>query len=245
MIAVILAAGMAKRLRPLTDNQPKCLLKIGEVSLLQRSIDALIANNIHDMIIVTGYLENKIKKFLSCQYPDETIHLIYNSDYEITNNLYSLWLTSPYTEGKDFLLLDSDLLYDDRIISRMLEQEETTLAVNHHKMGKEEMKVIADHQGNVIEINKICDPEKALGESVGIEKITASYSHALFKELDQMVKQEGLVNLFYERAFERLIPKNYFFHTVNTTDLFSIEIDTIEDFLQAKKLVIKPIINHG
>lgn len=241
MIAVILAAGMAKRLRPLTDHQPKCLLKIGDVSLLQRSIDALIANGIHEIIIVTGYLENKIKHFLCQQYPNETIHLISNSDYKTTNNLYSLWLTNPYTEGKDFLLLDSDLLYDDRIINRILEQKETTLAINRHKMGKEEMKVIADHQGNVIEINKICDPEKAIGESVGIEKITASYSHALFKELNQMVKQERLVNLFYEQAFERLISKNYIFHTVNTTDLFSMEIDTVEDFLQAQKFIIKSI----
>ena len=56
MKAIILAAGMASRLRPLTNNTPKCLLKIGERSLLQRSIDALISNGIKEIVIVTEYI---------------------------------------------------------------------------------------------------------------------------------------------------------------------------------------------
>ena len=55
MIAVILAAGMARRLRPLTDTMPKCLLKIGNKSLLQRSVDALISCGINEFVVVTGY----------------------------------------------------------------------------------------------------------------------------------------------------------------------------------------------
>jgi choline kinase len=239
MIAAILAAGMAKRLRPLTSTKPKCMLKIGDRTLLQRSIDSLIVHNVHEFVIITGYFENLIRDFLNRKYPNEIIHFISNTDFENTNNIYSLWLTRPYTKGKDFLLLDSDLLYDPLIIGRMLNQPDTALSVNRHKMGEEEMKVRINVQGNVTEINKVCNPKKAFGESVGIEKITASFSNALFNELDQMIRQEGLVNLFYEQAFERLISKKYFFHAVDTTDLFSMELDTVEDFRQAKMLVQK------
>ena len=64
MKAVILAAGVASRLRPLTDNTPKCLLKVGEKSILERTIDNLRANNITEIILVTGYLKEKIENFL-------------------------------------------------------------------------------------------------------------------------------------------------------------------------------------
>ena len=64
MKAIILAAGIASRLRPLTDTQPKCLLKIGERCLLERTMDALISNNIKEFIIVTGYRQQQIIDFL-------------------------------------------------------------------------------------------------------------------------------------------------------------------------------------
>ena len=76
----------------------------------------------------------------------------------------------------------------------------------------------------------------AVGESVGIEKFTADYSEALAQELDQMILQENLVDIFYERAFERLIPQGHTFKVVDTTDFFSYELDTPEDFQKATEL---------
>ena len=99
------------------------------------------------------------------------------------------------------------------------------------------MKVIVDDNNMVTEISKTLDISRALGESVGIEKIKANYSKALYAELEKMIEQEKLVDIFYERAFERLIPQGYSFRAVNTTDLFSIELDTVDDFNQAKQLI--------
>ena len=76
-----------------------------------------------------------------------------------------------------------------------------------------------------------------MGESVGIEKMTADYTVALYAELDQMIEHEGLVDIFYERAFERLIPQGHTFTVVDTTDIFSMELDTVEDFERAKELI--------
>ena len=246
MIGVILAAGMAKRLRPLTDTRPKCLLKVGERTLLQRTVDAMLAAGVTELVVVTGYRANMIRDFLTDRYltpaADDapspiTIHFIDNPDYAHNNNIFSLWLTRPFTDGHDFLLMDSDILCDPAIIPAVLSVDGSALALNRHELGDEEMKVVADGDGRIVEISKTCRPEDAAGESVGIEHMTADYSTALFRELQQMIEHEGLIDIFYERAFERLIPQGHTFRIVDTTNLFSIELDTPEDFDNAQRLI--------
>lgn len=240
MRAIILAAGMASRLRPLTDNTPKCLLKIGERSLLQRSIDALTSNGIKEIVIVTGYLHNLIEDFIREQYPNVNVSFIHNDVYDSTNNIYSLWLARPKADGEEILLLDSDLLYDPEIIARVLNTPaENILTLIRHDLGEEEMKVVTDgsSEGNIIEISKTCSPADAIGESLGIEKMGKSYTSALYKELEPMMTQEHLENVFYEKAFERLIPKGHTFKVLDVTDLFSCELDTVEDFQNAKERI--------
>ena len=237
MIGVILAAGMAKRLRPLTDERPKCLLKVGERTLLQRTVDAMLAAGIRELVVVTGYRANMIRDFLTATYPSLDIHFIDNPDYAHNNNIFSLWLTRPYTDGRDFLLMDSDILCDPAILSEVIGADGSALALNRHELGEEEMKIVADAHGRIIEISKTCSPADAAGESVGIEKMTADYSTALFRELQQMIEDEGLIDIFYERAFERLIPQGHTFRIVDTTSFFSIELDTPEDFENAQRLI--------
>lgn len=237
MIGVILAAGMAKRLRPLTDTRPKCLLQVGERTLLQRTVDALLQAGISELVVVTGYRGNMLRDFLQQHYPQMTIHFIDNVDYEHNNNIFSLWLTRPYTDGRDFLLMDSDILFDPAIVRRMLAEGGTALALNRHELGEEEIKVIVNADNKVVELSKTCSISDAIGESVGIEKIAADYSVALFRELEQMIDHEGLIDIFYERAFERLIPQGHLFKVVDTTDMFSIELDTVDDFNRAKELI--------
>ena len=233
-----MAAGMAKRLRPLTDERPKCLLTVGSRTLLQRTFDAMIAAGISEFVVVTGYRGEMIRDFLLNTYPSSlTFHFLHNADYEHNNNIYSLWMTRKLVRGREFLLLDSDILFDPAIIQRMLQEPGTALALNRHELGEEEIKVIVDSNNQVVEISKVCSPSEAIGESVGIEKMEADYSVALFAELDRMIEGEGLIDIFYERAFERLIPQGHSFHIVDTTDYFSIELDTVDDFNSARELI--------
>lgn len=242
MIGVILAAGMARRLRPLTDNKPKCLLKVGERTLLERTVSAMQQAGISDFVVVTGYRGEMIRDFLD-EYakgspsPTPSFTFLHNADYEHNNNIYSLWMAGEIVRGKDFLLMDSDIFCDPAAVVRIANESVPALALNRHELGAEEIKVIVDDDMQIKEINKTCRPEDALGESVGIERITASYSEALYKELDQMILQESLIDIFYERAFERLIPQGFTFRVVDTTDYFSYELDTPEDFEMAKKLM--------
>ena len=237
MIGVILAAGMAKRLRPLTDTQPKCLLKVGERTLLERTVDAMAAAGINEFVVVTGYLGNMIRDFLTSHFSLFTFHFLDNVDYAHNNNIYSLWMAGQIVRSKEFLLMDSDILCDPAAVLRIASEKEAALAVNRHELGEEEMKVVVDDQMRITEISKTCRPEDAMGESVGIEKMTVAYSKALFRELDQMILQEGLIDIFYERAFERLIPQGHTFRVIDTTNYFSYELDTPEDFQRAQELM--------
>ena len=237
MIGVILAAGMAKRLRPLTDTKPKCLLEVGGKTLLQRTVDAMCGTGITELVIVTGYRAMMIREFLDSHYPTLTIHYLHNADYEHNNNIYSLWMSGQKVRNKEFLLMDSDILCDPAAVAAVARGKGAALALNRHELGEEEMKVVVDSHMNITQINKTCNPTDALGESVGIEKITADYSEALFRELDQMIEREGLIDIFYERAFERLIAQGHTFRVIDTTHFFSYELDTPEDFQRASKLI--------
>ena len=249
MIGVILAAGMAKRLRPLTDTKPKCLLKVGERTLLERTVRAMQQAGITEFVVVTGYRGEMIKEFLTAysQQPmansqKPTFHFLHNADYEHNNNIYSLWMAGEIVRGKEFLLMDSDILCDPAAVARIAHEPESALALNRHECGEEEIKVIVDADGHITEISKVCSIQDAIGESVGIEKMTADYSTALYKELDQMIVKEGLIDVFYERCFERLIPQGHTFKVVDTTSYFSYELDTPEDFERAKELMPKELL---
>ena len=239
MKAIILAAGTASRLRPLTEHIPKSLLNIGERPLLQRSIDALMQSGVRDFVIVTGYLHEQIEEFVARTYGDIiNVTFIHNEVYATTNNIYSLWLARPEADGHDFMLLDSDLLYDPIIAKRVLENEApNVLTLIRHTLGEEEMKVVTNPDGSIREISKTCNPADAAGESLGIEKIGREYSKALFKELDVMMNQEHLENKFYELAFERLISQGHTYSVLDVTEYFSCELDTVEDFENAKLMI--------
>lgn len=233
MIGVILAAGMAKRLRPLTDTKPKCLLEVGSRTLLQRTVDAMLQAGISELVVVTGYRGSMIRDFLTAHYPQLNIHFLHNTDYEHNNNIFSLWLAMKELHGQEVLLMDSDILCDPEAVRRVARQECSALAMQRHELGEEEMKIVVDDDFHITEISKTCRVEDAVGESVGIEKMTSDYTEAIYQELRKMILDEGLIDIFYERAFERLIPQGHTFKVVDTTDLFSYELDTPEDFKRA------------
>ena len=241
MIGVILAAGMAKRLRPLTDKKPKCLLEVGGKTLLQRTVDAMISAGVKEFLVVTGYRENMIREFLTIRYPQSTINFIDNPDYEHNNNIFSLWLAMEKLHGNEVLLMDSDILCDPEAVRRVARKTVPALAMQQHELGEEEMKIVVDAEGRITEISKTCSPVDAIGESVGIEKMTAEYTEAIYQELRKMILDEGLIDIFYERAFERLIPQGYTFEVVDTTDLFSYELDTPEDLEKASTALPKEL----
>lgn len=242
MQAIILAAGLAKRLRPLTDTTPKCLLKVGEKSILEMTIDNVLKNGIEEFVMVTGYRENMIKDFISQKYPGMDINYITNSDYENNNNSYSLWMTLGHIYG-DCILLDSDILFDYRIISKLLGSPYSDcLAVKTgHELGDEEIKVIIDSSNKILHIGKLLHPAESFGESIGIEKFSRGFFNKLGEVLERKIVHEKNVNEFYEASFQELYDDGNAMYAVDVSEYKCMEIDFPED-LQKAENEVKDII---
>jgi choline kinase len=239
MKTVILAAGIASRLKPLTDHTPKCLLKAGGKSILEMTIENLLATNNSEIIIVTGYLEDKIRGFLRARFPQLNVTFIYNKFYASTNNIYSLWLTKDEVLGNDMMMMDSDIVFDKLIIKKLVGSGyKNCLALKRHEVHDEEIKVKTGANGRVIEISKEVKPSEAAGESIGIEIFGRETLAGLFRILDQKVVTEKKVNQFYETAFQELADDGNDLYIVDTTEYFCMEIDTGEDLKTAEALVL-------
>ena len=241
MKTVILAAGAGSRLKPLTDHVPKCLLKVGVKCILEMTIENLLATNNSEIIIVTGYLENKIREFIRERFPHLQITYIYNELYASTNNIYSLWLAKNEVLGDDMMMLDSDIVFDGRIISKLQNSGyKNCLALNRHDVHDEEIKVKTDTRGCVIEIGKEVNVSEAAGESIGIEIFGKEALTELYSILYRKVVTEKKVNQFYEAAFQELSDNNLFI--VDTTEYFCMEIDTEEDLKTAEGFFLNQFI---
>ncbi len=241
MQAVILAAGAATRLRPLTDTTPKCLLKIGEKSLLQLTIDNILANGIKDFVFVTGYLNHMIEQFVNEKYPELNCEFLVNTDYENNNNSYSLWMTREVVDGP-ILLLDSDILFDKGIIAELLNcGNQSSLAVNFtHELDEEQMKVIIDANGDVEKIGKQIPVADSVGESIGIEVFSSYFVKGLYAILDRKIIKENVVNEFYEASFQEMIDNKSEMnriHAVDVSRFMCMEIDTEEDYKKAQMIL--------
>ena len=120
MQAMILAAGMGKRLGKYTRSCTKCMVRVGNARLIDRMVAALKQAGIHKLIMVVGYEGEQLEAYLRETAKDMELVFIYNRDYQKTNNIYSLFLAKFELEKDDTLLLESDLIFDENIISEIV-----------------------------------------------------------------------------------------------------------------------------
>jgi choline kinase len=242
MKAVILAAGCATRLRPYSDDTPKTLLPVAGVPILRRTITSLLRCGIDQFVIGTGYLEHMVRESVARWFPGLDVAFVSNPDFRTTNNAYSLSLLRAHLENDAFLLLDGDVVFDTSVIERLLERGPDCLAVRSvGDLGLEEMKVTADAEDRVLTIGKHVPVRGAMGESVGIELFSQSTSRKLFGALHQRIHEQGLVNEYYEAAFQQILDDGATLFGVDIGSLYATEIDTIEDLKAANaRLAARP-----
>jgi len=245
MKAIILAAGVGSRIRPLTDNCPKSLLKVEGKPILEMMITNILRCGISEVIIVLGYLQDQIKAFVSDTFPDLNVIYIVNENYESTNTGYSLMLTEKYVGNSGFIKFDADVVFDHDILGNLIKNNhENCLCFDKNiQLDAEEVKVILTDDNRVLKANKLVNPVEAIGESIGIEKISSSTAITLFSELKLMMEDEKNHQEYYEEAYDRLIEKHVPFYGLDITGLKWIEIDTLEDFSEAVTIYRKAIKN--
>ena len=129
MQAIILAAGMGKRLKELTQNNTKCMVKVNGVTLIDRLLHQLEKQHLSKIVIVVGYEGQKLIDYIGTLDIQTPITYVSNPIYNKTNNIYSLALAKDYLKKEDTLLFESDLIFEDAILDEIVNDERDTLAL--------------------------------------------------------------------------------------------------------------------
>lgn len=129
MQAIILAAGMGKRLKELTRNNTKCMVKVNGETLIERALRILDRKGLSRIIVVVGYKGDNLIEYISTLGVKTPIQFIDNPIYDKTNNIYSLALAKEYLIAEDTLLLESDLIFEEEVIDLLLCDQRATLAL--------------------------------------------------------------------------------------------------------------------
>jgi choline kinase len=238
--AVILAAGLGRRLESVTGGLPKCLVPVGGRAILDRMIERLVQAGLDRIVVVTGHRSDDVERHLD-RSPDpaaRSAERVFNPRYADWGNFHSLLVAEPAIGGEGFVKLDADVVMDGALLPALLRAPgPAALAVDcSGALGAEEMKARLDERGRVVELSKRIDPAAALGESVGIDRIDAELAPRVWSELRRLIDL-GETDEYYERAYELLMEKGIGFSYADVSTCQWSEVDDAEDLAAAEALL--------
>ena len=226
MQAIIMAAGKGSRLGKMTENEPKSFLEIKGIKLIEYNIALLHAFDIRDILIVTGYQNEKMEEFAG---KIDGVRCVYNPFYEMVNVLGSFYIAQEYLT-EDTVYMHADTLCAPEIFENMLHTEgDMVLPVEYKRCDEEAMKVLTQ-KGNVVEISKQIPCELAEGEFIGIAKISKKILPALKNASKKLMKEKEFTS-YFEGAIQELICQGGW--QIVPTDIgkcFWGEVDFMEDY---------------
>jgi len=234
--AVLLAAGTGSRLRALTENLPKCLTQVNEITILGRLVDSLHQNGFKRLVVVVGYLQEHIKSYLSENAGDLEVQYVTNKDYSTTNNIYSLWLAKDVI-NEPFMLIESDLVFEAPMLKGMLIPDRIAVSKILPWMNGTTVTTDRDIINHVTSINLSTQLQVSdnVYKTVNIYSFSMSSWRKIVTELGKWI-EEGKVCDYYEAVFSEMV-------ALQTLDLACVyfdlnkwyEIDTIEDLEECEK----------
>jgi choline kinase len=236
--AVILLAGMGSRLGELTRSTPKSLLPIGDSTTLDRMLAALGRHGVSSIVIICGHLQERIEAYLARSRFETPITIVRNPDYRTTNTGHSLLLAREQLEGETFVKLDGDVVFDDQVMARLVAAPAgwSYACIDRTAVDAEVIKVQCDNDGTVVRIGNGIPIASSAGESIGIERIDAGSSGALFAALEAMAADPAHRQSYYEVAYDTIVRAGEPFRVVDVTGLRWVETDTLEDYRLAQSL---------
>jgi len=234
MKAIILAAGVGNRLKPLTDKMPKSLIKIGGQTILERMIDSLLDFDVNDICFVVGHMRHMITDLTGEKYKSVKFKYIVNPDYEL-GSIVSLWVAREEFSGDDVLLMDADVVFERGILAKLVNSKNPNCFLIDKNFGgtDEEMKVASLNKRVVQIARKISREHDEAGEGVGFCKISSAYHSELLKGLEKTICLNPACD--YEMAlddFIRRAPAGF----EDITGMRWTEVDFPEDIKKAESL---------
>ena len=228
--AIIVAAGVGSRLRPLTNDRPKCLIEVDGQSILRRSMQLMIDQGVSDIAVVVGYRREMIVEHLR----DFPVTFFYNPFYRITNNMASLWFAATFIKG-DFIYSHSDVVCDASLLTMLIEDERrNVLLVEKKDCGAEEMKVQVVN-GRLVASSKEISRKECFGEWTGLAGFSADFGTKLMETIGLLIEQ-GHQMAYDTLAFTELAGEGRVIEIASFTGLPWVEIDSVDDLNQAREL---------
>jgi choline kinase len=235
MRGIILAAGKGSRLNGTAGDLPKCLVRVGDTTLIERQIRALRRAGITDIAVVAGCRADDVRRLCG-----HDITYVENTRYAQTNSMYSLWLARPLLfEG--FVVLNCDVLFHQTLLHDLLTaRHEDALLLAYHgagepPFGEEEMKVKV-RCGRVSDISKQMAPAEADGENLGVVKFGPEGASLLIDIMDRLIAT-GSLRDWAPRAFREFAQMRPL-HAIGTRGYPWIEIDFPEDYQRAVREIL-------
>ncbi len=239
MKAIILAAGVGKRFKEITDQRPKCLIEVQGSTLLERILVALGAAGVPEAVVVIGYLGEMISQEIGDECGGVRVRYIQNTQYE-KGAILSLW-SAREEFNDDVLIMDADVLFPVRLLKRLVQSDQLNcflLDASAENTGEEQM--LLTREGRVLTIIRGGSGDYDLiGESVGFLKVGRDDAPLLRSILDDFVAQ-GRESIEHEEAFPVFLSQRYVgFERVD--DLPWTEIDFPEDLDKAERDILPQI----
>ncbi|NLN45371.1 MAG: phosphocholine cytidylyltransferase family protein [Clostridiaceae bacterium] len=236
--AVILAAGMGSRLGDFANNQPKGFLDVGGIRLIDRSVDALLSAGIEDIVIGTGFRAIEYDNYAASR---PQIRCVRNDAFQGTGSMETLYRLRMAVPG-DFLLLESDLLYDPAGITTLMEDpRDNVLLASGPTQSSDEVFIETDQSGCLVDMSKHRETLSAVhAELVGITKV----SEAFFALMCDLYSKGGTPKADYESlivAAGRREPM----HVRIMDDFVWCEIDDIHHMERAIGTILPKLQNRG
>jgi choline kinase len=235
LTAIILAAGLGSRLRPLTDSTPKCLLDVGGKTILARQLERIAAAGIRRAVVVTGYRAEDVATHLGSNPPPIEVALAPNTEYATTGNCMSVLAARAQVRGNGIVICDGDVVLTGDALARLVAEagHSALLLDTETALAEEEMKALLDAQGSVRRLSKKLVPSECAGESIGIQKVSGLALPIFWATLESM-REAGDTQGYYEDAFQRMINAGVSFRTVPIGHHEWTEIDDLADLEDAR-----------
>lgn len=235
MKAVILAAGLSRRLRQVTNGLPKTLLDFGGKTILDYQVDSLFDAGVKQIAVVVGHGKEHIVNHIAERHAARkgSISFIENPRYSETNNIYSLWVARDWIGNSDFFCQNADVLYHPDIIVPAVDSPDPITVIVDPEFREETMKVIVE-DGRVQVMRKGIAREKADGTYIGITRFSAGICEQFFGEMKRLI-DERQVDVFFNVAVEGLIAKGVTVTCTSTRGLPWAEVDDPADLEFARK----------
>jgi choline kinase len=234
MRALILAAGVSRRLYPHTYATPKCLLEVGGKAIIHYQLEALRELGVKDITMIVGYYREMLIANIEKNFPDLRFNFVVNHHYFETNTAYSVYAGRESFNG-EYLLMNADVVYPKELLSKLFNSHyENALAVDIKSCGREEVKVIDGGENKVTAIGKDLIEDQCLGEFIGVAKFSSVFVEQFIRALGSLIEAGGK-NDYFEAGIEQLLEKLQV-HYVDVSEYPCLEIDFIEDLESAREL---------